>query len=158
RYSDLAGTQKVGTTTNTYDGGLLKTIVQKDGAGTTLASYSYVYDTAGRLISKTENGTTTPFGYDSTSQLTSAGSKSYTYDPNGNPTSGGATVGSNNQMTSDGTWTYSYDSVGNVIRRVSSSNAQTWTYSYDNANELVSATLKDSANNVLVQATYTYDV
>ena len=46
--------------------------------------YTFAYDTAGRLTSELDNGTTTSYSYDATGQLTQAGSQSYSYDANGN--------------------------------------------------------------------------
>jgi hypothetical protein len=36
-------------------------------------------------------------------------SATFTYDANGNRTSGSYTTGTGNRLTSDGTWTYTYD-------------------------------------------------
>lgn len=53
RYSDLAGTQLVGTTTYAgYDGvGRLTSMTHTDGAGALIASYNMAYDRGHRLVS-----------------------------------------------------------------------------------------------------------
>src|SRR5439155_15890398 len=64
RYSDLAGTTKVGESDYTYDNAARLTNVQiKDGTGTLLGNYTYTYDLASRATSETIDGTTTSFGY-----------------------------------------------------------------------------------------------
>ncbi|MBY0522878.1 MAG: hypothetical protein K2R98_05750 [Gemmataceae bacterium] len=47
-FSNLAGTQLIGTTTNVYDGNRLVSKIQRDGSGTILASYASTYDAAAR--------------------------------------------------------------------------------------------------------------
>src|SRR5207302_9481556 len=135
-----------------YDGGQIDSILHQDSSGATLAYYSYIWDTASRLTSKTEGGTTTRYGYDPTGQLTQAGSQTYTYDHNGNPTWGGDQVGTDNELASDGTWAYSYDAAGDLTGKTDAAAGLTWAYGYDDANELTSAVETDSNGNVLVQA------
>jgi RHS repeat-associated protein len=163
RYSNLAGTQLVGSSTYAYDGqGDVTQITHKDGTGNVLASFNYAYDTAGRLTSEVDNGTTTTYTYDAAGQLTGAGSVGYSYDANGNPTSLGDSVGPNNELLSDGTWNYNYDAVGNLIGKVGVSAGPdaglTWTYSYDANNEMTGATETNSQGQTLVQDTFTYDI
>src|SRR5262249_13971314 len=98
RYSDLAGTQLQGTTQYGYDGNQLTSIVQKDSSGNVLASYSYTYDQTGQLLSETDNGVTTDYTYDARSELIQAGPKTYTYDPNGNPTGPGYVIVADNRL------------------------------------------------------------
>ena len=135
RYSDLAGTVLQGTSTYTYDGNQLTVLVQADGSGTVLASYSYVYDAANRLMSKTENGVTTNYVYDSTGQLIQEGTTTYSYDANGNRNSAGYVIGPDNELLSDGTNNYSYDAAGNQITATDIATGVTWTYAYNNANQ-----------------------
>src|SRR5262249_13719350 len=81
RYSDVAGTTKVGDSLSGYDSsGRLTSLQHRDGGGATLEDYGYGYDNADRLTSATENGSTTTYGYDATNELTSAGTYSYSYD------------------------------------------------------------------------------
>jgi RHS repeat-associated protein len=158
RSSDLAGHNKVGSSQYRYDGNRLMQITHLDGAGNTLANYQYSYDAGLRLTSENDNGTTTGYGYDSTNQLISAGSATYTYDSNGNRTLTGYHTGTNNELTSDGTWNYQYDLEGNIIGKTNPTTGEVWTYTYDNLNHLTSALDKDSHGNILTSALYTYDV
>src|SRR5262249_56700287 len=74
RYSDLAGTTKVGDSSYTYDAaGRLTNLVHKDGSGTVLSSYTYGYDLAGRVTTETLGGSTTTYSYDATNELTNDG-------------------------------------------------------------------------------------
>ena len=85
RYSDLAGTTVIGTTTHDYDAAGRQThLVQKNGSGTILANYTYTFDAADRMTAKTENGTTTSFSYDVTDQITADGATTFGYDATGN--------------------------------------------------------------------------
>ena len=78
--TDVAGN----TTTNTYDSlNQLTSASTKTGAGTTLHSYSYSYDPAGNLLSKTQDSATTPMTYNAANELTQAGTKTLSYDLNG---------------------------------------------------------------------------
>jgi RHS repeat-associated protein len=54
-------------------------------SGSTVSSYAYGYDGAGNRTSRTANGTTTTYAYNSASQLTTQGAA---YDPAGNLTAG----------------------------------------------------------------------
>jgi RHS repeat-associated protein len=137
RYSDLAGTTKIGESDSTYDNaGRLTNLQIKDGSGTILGNYTTTYDLASRATSETIDGTTTSFGYDALSQLTSAGASNYGYDLGGNRNASGYTVGSDNHMTSDGLNSYSYDAEGNRTKKVNSSTGETWTSGYDNNNQM----------------------
>src|SRR5262249_29146667 len=116
RFSDLAGTDPVGFSQYGYDAvNQLTHLRHQDGKGAALDEFQYTYDPGQRLISKTENGVTTNFTYDATSQLTSDGSQALAYDPNGNRTNPGDIIGPDNQLLSDGTWNYSYDGEGNLV-------------------------------------------
>ena len=57
---------------------------QGDGASTTTTTYAYTYDPAGNRLTKTKNGVTTNYHYNSLGQLTSDGTTSYEYDAYGN--------------------------------------------------------------------------
>src|SRR5262249_7105296 len=108
RYSDLAGSTKVGTTTYLYDAvGRVTAINHYNGTGTAMATFPYNHDGGSRLPGEGNNGTPMTNSYDSTNQLTADGINTYTYDANGNRNNGSWTVGTGNQVTGDGTWTYS---------------------------------------------------
>jgi RHS repeat-associated protein len=159
RYSDLAGTQKVGSTTYSYDAdNRLNNLQFFTGGGASLASYSYTFDAAGNVLTQTINGTTTTFAYDVTNQLTTDGATGYTYDATGNRTNTGYTTGTGNQVTSDGTWTYSYDAEGNLIKKTKGASAETWTFGYDHLNHMVWAEQRSTdGGTLLMRADYTYD-
>jgi RHS repeat-associated protein len=138
RYSDLAGTTKVGVATYSYDAdNRLSNLQQGNGSGTAFANYTYGYDTASNVKTETLNSTTTTYSYDATNQLTSDGRNSFTYDATGNRKNTGYTTGTGNQLTNDGTWTYSYDAEGNLTKKTKGTNAETWTFGYDAVNHLV---------------------
>jgi RHS repeat-associated protein len=159
RYKDLAGTQKVGYSALTYDyAGNLLEIQHQNGAGGVLDDFQYTYDKGDRLASENDSGTVTNYGYDYANQLTSAGSKNYTLDANGNRTMTGYSTGVQNEMLSDGTWNYTYDAEGNVLTKTNMTGGDVWTYGYDLANHLTSAVHRDSHGTLLVQVTEKYDV
>ena len=160
RYSNLAGTTKIGESDSSYDAtGRLQTLQAKNGSGTTLENFTYTYDLASRVTSQQLNGATTSYQYDATNQLTSDGLHSYGYDANGNRTMTGYTTGTGNQLTNDGTYTYTYDAAGNLIKKSEGASAQTWTYAYDNRNQMIGATERATdGGTLLVQGTYVYDV
>ena len=113
RYSDLAGSTKVGDTQNTFDdGGRLTNRKQRDGSANVLWNGTYSYDVADQITAKIENGTTTTFSYDVADQLIKDGSSAtITYDATGNRTNSGYATGTGNRTTSDGTWTYTLDGI-----------------------------------------------
>jgi RHS repeat-associated protein len=159
RYSDLAGTQLVGSSAYSYDGAERLTHLQhQNGSSSNIANYTYTHDLASRVTSDTLNGTTTSYSYDSTNQLTNDSTVTYSYDGTGNRTMTGYQTGTGNQLLNDGTWAYTFDSEGNEIKKSKGANAETWTFGYDDQNHLIWA--KDSATDggsVLMLATYTYD-
>jgi RHS repeat-associated protein len=166
RYSDIAGTTVVGTSVYSYDdAGHLTSILHKSAAGATLSYYTYTYDSADRVTAQThwsQVGTvvysgTNAYSYDSTSQLTSDGAATYSYDVNGNRTMPGYQTGSANRLSTDGTYTYTYDAEGNLTQKVKGAGLETWTYGYDNANRLTSIS-ETSGGSLALSVTYTYDV
>ncbi len=160
RYTDLAGTNVVGTSSYLYDPqGRLTSLQQTYANGSVLASYAYSYDNADRLTSKTDNGTTTSYSYNKNSELTQAGSTSYSYDATGNRTMSGYQTGSGNELLNDGTWTYTYDNEGNLIEKSQGPSGLTWYYTYDLRNRMTSAVEQSSpGGTTLTAATYVYDV
>ena len=90
----LTRTDPDGTVTSFgYDQSDQLTSEVRDNSHSTGYSLSYAYDHNQNRTSKTYNGTTTSYTYDSHDKILTAGSKSYSYDNNGNCTS--VTVGSN---------------------------------------------------------------
>jgi RHS repeat-associated protein len=163
RYSDLAGTQLVGTTAYSYDDASRVTaIVNKNASAVTLSYYNYGYDAANRVTSQTWQSGSTPgsatYTYDTTSQLLTDSTGTYSYDLNGNRTMSGYQTGTDNRLSNDGLWTYTYDTAGNQIQKSKGSGLETWYFGYDTLNHLttVRQTSDGSTNQLLV--TYTYDV
>jgi RHS repeat-associated protein len=161
RYSDLAGTTKVGTSIYAYDPTMRLTSIQhQNGSGIGLASYTYAYDLADRLTTEVDNGAAPiTYSYDATNELTGDGTRSYSFDLNGNRTNSGYTTGSANQLTSDGTWNFTFDSEGNLTKATRIADNLTWTYSYDHLNRLVGTQERATdGGTLLLQSTYVYDV
>jgi RHS repeat-associated protein len=155
-YSNVPATTLVTSLTYSYNGEMVTSIVHKNGSGTTLQSFSYGYDSAGQLSSEVDNGTTTTYGYNSSGELTGAGTATYAYDEDGVANNSGDTIGYNNELTNDGTWSYTYDNAGNMTGKVDSGAGLTWAYGYDVENHLTSA-VETSGATTLVSATYEYD-
>jgi RHS repeat-associated protein len=159
RWSDLAGTQAVGSSSYAYDGlGRVTNLQHANASGTSLANYTYTYDLGSRLTSEQDNGTSITYGYDATNELTSAGGTNYSYDLTGNRTMTGYQTGTGNELLSDNTWSYVYDSEGNLTKKTKGASAETWYFGYDNKNHLTSAKQEQTdAGTLLMQATYLYD-
>jgi RHS repeat-associated protein len=138
RFSDLAGTTKVGDSAYTFDaGGRLVGLQHHSGSGATLANYAYQYDLDNCLTQKTENGTTTTYGYDKLGEITSENGKSYSYDASGNRTMAGYVTAADNRTTNDGTWAYSYNADGQVTSKAKA--GESWTYTYDHRGQMTQA-------------------
>jgi RHS repeat-associated protein len=159
RYSNLAGTATVVYSAFTYDTAMRVVNIQHQNAsGGILANFTYTYDLESRLYTETDNGMTVTFSYDTINQLTGDGTRSYTYDLNGNRTLSGYQTGTGNQLTSDGVWNFTYDNEGNLIKAVRIAGGLTWTYSYDNINHLTGAQERATdGGTLLLQSTYVYD-
>ena len=121
RYANLAGTQLVAQTGYTYDDASRLTALTHSKGQTTLAGYTWAYDTKGRLTEydSTIDGTG-DYTYDDTGQLAAADysyqtDETYTYDANGNRTNTGYDTDPNNRLTSDGVYNYEYDDEGNRV-------------------------------------------
>jgi RHS repeat-associated protein len=158
RYADLAGQNKIGSSTFTYDSvGHLTNLQHVDGSGNNIANYVNAFDLASRITSETLNGgTPTTYTYDNTNQLTNDSVNAYSYDLNGNRTMSGYTTGPANEITSDGTWNYFHDQNGNLVGKTNPTTGETWTYAYDNRNRLTSAT-QTTSEGLQMQATYVYN-
>ncbi len=156
RYSDLAGTQHVGSSQYTYDiANRLTHLTHYNGSNVVLADYGYGPDAGGRLQSETDNGQAITYGYDSTNQLRSVSgalNASYSYDLAGNRNMAGYGPPTDNRIFTDGTWNYGYDAEGNMISAIRISNGDNWAFGYDNANEMTSVVHKDGSGNVLMTA------
>ncbi len=100
------------------------------GARTSIATDPRVAATAampampglGRVTQMTGQDGTSDYGYDKSSQLTSAvhsfqTDETYTYDAGGNRTMTGYQTGTDNRLLNDGTYSYEYDQEGNRTKR-----------------------------------------
>ena len=128
RFSDLAGTQLVASSSMIYDQLNRTTAIRHQKGQTSLASYNLTYDLAGRITKIIDQDGTNNFAYDSRDQLTLAdhsaaaiADEAYAYDSVGNRLTKGATaglpssayqIGPNNRLLSDGTFNYTYDAEG----------------------------------------------
>ncbi|MBD2459072.1 putative Ig domain-containing protein [Nostoc sp. FACHB-87] len=163
RFSDLAGTQLVGSSNFNYDAlQRLTGITHSNGAGSTLANYSYNYNLASFLNSETYKGQTTNYIYDRANQLTNADrsllpDENYTYDANGNPTGNGLVIGTNNQILSDGQFNYTYDREGNLATKTNISTGITTTYNYDFRNRLIGIVDRNTSGNITQSVEFKYD-
>ncbi len=183
-----------GNPVNTVLGYTHRNLVQSitDTSGTspnvvTLAAYTYGYDAAGNLQTKSDydnvtNATVTfAYSYDGLNQLTgvtasnASYNESYSYtnaqgkDLNGNRSSasfGGTnqTYGApapDNRLTTDGQYTYTYDNQGNLINKTGMEGGVTYSYdySYDFRNRLTEAKKTQVSNGqVVADDLFTYDV
>src|SRR5262249_22027491 len=159
RYSDLAGTTTVGTSTYAWDAADRQTgLTHKDGSTNGLTQATYAYDAANRVTTETVDGTTTSFSYDAADQLTAAGTDNYSYDASGNRNMTGYSIGTNNRLLNDGTWTYSYDAEMNRTKKSKGASAETWTYGYDERNQMVWAEQRATdGGTLLARWEFTYD-
>jgi YD repeat-containing protein len=161
RYDDLTGISSVANTSYTYDlAGRLESLIHERG-GSTLASYGLMYDAANRIIRSSGTDGVQDYGYDSTNQLTTAThttqtDEAYSYDANGNRTSGGSGTGTNNQLLTDGTYNYEYDEEGNRTKRTEIGTGKVTEYVWDYRNRLTSVLFKDATGAVTKTIQYTY--
>ena len=133
-YSYLAGSGTNDTTT------LVSSLTNKKGNGTTLNSWTYTYDAAGRITSINDGTTTRSYTYDTQGQMLSESiggvTTSYVYDAAGNirsKTSGGSTVSysyGNSQwrdlLTAYNGQSITYDAIGNPTKWYNGT-TMTWT-------------------------------
>ena len=179
-YSDLAGTEPVAKTVDSYDsdGRMIEQVQYSGGnsaSGTAFLTTLYAYNDANELASETDNGVTQAYGYDAGGELLGNGTTTYTYDANGNrdgvgtgyssssgsglvatSSSAGYVVGPANQVTNDGVWTYTYDTRYDLVGKNDAAGVS-WTFDYNVGNELVSAT-ETTPGSATVTVDYTYDV
>ena len=141
----------------------LTSATHQNGAGSALVDYSYQYDAANRLTQETHHGMTQAHSYNARGELTATdhsafADEAYTYDANGNRTSGGSTVGPNNQISADATFDYSYDDEGSLIGKRNRSTNETVDYTYDHRHRLTSVQFKASNGTIQKTVSFTYDI
>jgi RHS repeat-associated protein len=172
RYSDLAGSQNVATSTYEFDGAnRLSAIRHRDATDAVFAFYEYGYDAASRITSINDIDGLTAYQYDKRDQLTGAdraavdprGDEAYAYDGTGNRTSShlhssGYQTGTGNRLTSDGTYTYEYDAEGNLLIRTEMATGNTRHFNWDHRNRLTRVEDRDSLGVATQLVEFTYDV
>jgi RHS repeat-associated protein len=159
RFSDLAGQTTVGYSAYSYDKVQRLTNIQhKNGSGSLLENLTTTYDQAGRVQAETDNGAAVTYSYDAVNEVTGDGTRSYSYDLNGNRNSTGYSTGTGNQLLSDGVSNFTYDGEGNLAKSVNIATSMTWTFAYDNQNHMTGATQRATDGGTLLQqATFLYD-
>lgn len=167
RFADLAGSSRIGFTTNAYNrAGIVTNITHVGSTGSVLAKYDYGFDAAWQITQWSINNQPSTFNYDATGQLTNAlntaqPDESFRYDLNGNrvgaQSSGQYLVGGNNQVLSDGTNSYAYDAEGNMASRSNSVTGVLTTYQWDHRNRLTSVLDYDPAGVVTQTVAFQYD-
>ena len=95
---------------------------------------------------------------DQVQTVTGGAGEAYTYDLNGNRTNGGYTTGVDNRLTSDGTYSYLYDPEGNRQSRTNIVTNAVDEYTWDYRNRLTGIVSKDSGGAVIKTVGYAYDV
>ena len=88
RYSDLAGSTKIGESAFTYDaaGRLTRTCSTRTARAASWPTTPTPTTPPSRVLTETLGGATTTYAYDTTDQLTNDGTTAYSYDANGNRT------------------------------------------------------------------------
>ena len=154
----------------------LLTGISQTHAGASLDNLSYTYDPLARVSTFASIDGTASYGYDPTSQLTSAtyttapgGTEppnlSLAFDPNGNRTSvngTSTTIGADKHLTSDGTFNFTYDPTGNLSTRVRISNASAndykTVYLWDYRDRLTDVAFYNNSGVLTQHVHYVYDV
>ena len=160
-YSDLTGTNLVASSTYGYDNDNRLTSLDHalGSSGSTTLDYSLGYDAASQITSLTTPDGSSTLGYDHGGQLLSASltSESYSYDANGNRTSGSASTNADNQLASDANDSYTYDKNGNLTSAVRNDGTGSTDYTWDYRNRLTDVTFKDGSGAVTGSIHYAYD-
>ena len=167
RFADLAGTNRIGFTTNAYNrAGIVTNITHLGPASQVLAKYDYHFDAAYQITRWAIGNQPSDFAYDRTGQLTNAlntaqPNENFRFDANGNrlgAQSGGSyVVGANNQVLSDGTNSYAYDAEGNMIIRSNTVTGVLTGYQFDHRNRLVSELDRNPGGAVTQTVAFVYD-
>ena len=113
---------EAGTTSYGYD--TLDHLTSASYSGSTQTNETYTYDGIANRLTDSKTAAAT-WVYDTNNQLTSAGTKTYTYDANGN------TTNQTDSANPANTRNYVYDTDNRLIEVRNSSNALIAAYSYD---------------------------
>ncbi|HEX9060909.1 MAG TPA: RHS repeat-associated core domain-containing protein, partial [Clostridia bacterium] len=142
-----------------YRNNLLWTLVNKNKNGSVIDTYSYMYDEANNLTTKSDGKGNTIYTYDELNRLytvtePTGGSKTtYTYDASGNRTGEKIEQGGGTSNA-----TYSYDDSNRLtgISTVNGSVTTTTTYTPDSNGNVISVSVKTQGTTTIT--TNTYDV
>ncbi len=163
RFSDLAGSQKVGRSQWLYDPqGRLTDLTHFNALDAVLVDFDYQYDAAYQLIRESGTRGTTQYTYDDAGQLIEADrsnqtDETYAYDANGNRQGTNTTTGPNNQLVRDANFAYVYDNEGNLVTKTSLSSGEITQFTYDHRNRLTQIQHRSSSSVLLSQSSYKYD-
>ena len=146
-----------------FDDNSLETLINRKADNTVIDSYSYTYDAAKNILSKTDGTGTTTYTYDELNRLlsetTNARARSFTYDAAGNRATETLAEGSDTTVT-----TYTCNAQNRLTgtsTTLNGSTAETVGYAYDNSGNLLTKTqtIYDSGipQTPVVLQTNTYD-
>ncbi len=132
--------------TYTYDSrGRTLSMMVRDAANVTLASFIYTRNNMGAKKSRTATDGNSTYSYDALNRLSGDGVASFSYDAAGNRLDAGSSFSIDHRLTNDGTTAYSYDNAGRLLARGTSA------YGYDSQGMLTTFTSPGGS------ATYGYD-
>lgn len=169
RFADLAGSDSVVSTSQTYDSLNRLTELRHHNGAADVAFFELTYDAGHRISQIADVDGMTTYEYDDVGQLLAADrpasgvpDETYTYDATGNRTASSLhgdsyVTGPGNRLLSDGTFDYVYDAEGNVVRRIEIATGKERAFQYDHRHRLVAVTDADAADNVIQRVEYTYD-
>ena len=163
RYAGEEANQLVATSNYTYNPKGWLTKISHSNDNETLASYSWGYDEANRVVQFTSPDGTSNYTHDELNRLIGADhsyqkNETYSYDINGNRTNPGYVTDSNNLLISDGKYDYAYDAEGNLIKRTEIATGKVTELSWDYRNRLTEIITYNAPGDIIKQARYSYDV
>jgi RHS repeat-associated protein len=133
-----------------------------------LSSFDYITNEIGNIISITTKKGVHRLTYDNNNQLISAShpeiimNEVYTYDSLGNrvadQTGNYIYNDSRQKMTEDPSHTFVYDLRGNIVQKTEKLTGRIHKYTYNSEDKLIKFELYDNGNNLIKDASYTFDV